>query len=79
MARYGKDDYRRTARGCSMAVRLAGKGVRMTRAYYAKGGPWDARGGILAHKINAKNADRPFAEVVVGATGLEPVTLSFEG
>jgi len=53
-----------TARGCLMAVRLAEKGVRMTQVYYAKGDPWDAHGDILAHKINAKNSDQPFAAVV---------------
>jgi hypothetical protein len=53
-----------TARGCLMAVRLAEKGVRMTQVYYAKGDPWDAHGDIMAHKVNAKNSDQPFAAVI---------------
>jgi hypothetical protein len=53
-----------TARGCLMAVRLAEKGVRMVQVYYAKGDPWDAHGDIMAHKVNAKNSDQPFAAVV---------------
>src|SRR5262245_62973360 len=51
------------ARGCLTAVRLAEKGVRMTQVYYSQGDPWDAHGDILAHKINAKNADQPVAAV----------------
>lgn len=53
-----------TARGCLTAVRLAEKGVRMVQVYYAKGDPWDAHADILAHKVNAKNSDQPFAAVV---------------
>jgi hypothetical protein len=53
-----------TARGALMAVRLAEKGVRMVQVYYAKGDPWDAHGDILAHKVNAKNSDQPFAAVI---------------
>lgn len=53
-----------TARGCLQAVRLAEKGVRMTQVYYAKGDPWDAHGDIMAHKVNAKNSDRPFMAVL---------------
>lgn len=53
-----------TARGCLTAVRLAEKGVRMTQVYYAKGDPWDAHGDIMAHKVNAKNSDQPFAAVI---------------
>lgn len=53
-----------TARGCLMAVRLAEKGVRMVQVYYAKGDPWDAHGDIMAHKVNAKNSDQPFAAVI---------------
>jgi hypothetical protein len=52
------------ARGCLMAVRLAEKGVRMTQVYYAKGDPWDAHGDIMAHKVNCKNSDQPFAAVI---------------
>lgn len=52
------------ARGCLMAVRLAEKGVRMTQVYYSKGDPWDAHGDIMAHKVNAKNSDQPFAAVI---------------
>ncbi len=52
------------ARGCLTAVRLAEKGVRMTQVYYAKGDPWDAHGDIMAHKVNAKNSDQPFAAVI---------------
>ncbi|MBS1828404.1 MAG: DUF1501 domain-containing protein, partial [Acidobacteria bacterium] len=53
-----------TARGCLQAVRLVEKGVRMVQVYYAKGDPWDAHADILAHKVNAKNSDQPFAAVV---------------
>ncbi|MBL8227399.1 MAG: DUF1501 domain-containing protein [Bryobacterales bacterium] len=53
-----------TARGCLTAVRLVEKGVRMVQVYYAKGDPWDAHADILAHKVNAKNSDQPFAAVV---------------
>ena len=52
------------ARGALMAVRLAEKGVRMTQVYYAKGDPWDAHNDIMAHKVNAKNSDQPFAAVI---------------
>lgn len=52
------------ARGCLMAVRLAEKGVRMTQVYYSKGDPWDAHADIMAHKVNAKNSDQPFAAVI---------------
>jgi hypothetical protein len=52
------------ARGALMAVRLAGKGVRMTQVYYSKGDPWDAHGDIFAHKVNAKNSDQAFAAVI---------------
>lgn len=66
-----------TARGCLMAVRLAEKGVRMVQVYYAKGDPWDAHGDILAHKVNAKNSDQPFAAVIkdLKARGLWDDTL----
>jgi hypothetical protein len=53
-----------TARGCLTAVRLAQKGVRMVQVYYAKGDPWDAHADIMAHKVNAKNSDQPFAAVI---------------
>jgi len=53
-----------TARGCLQAVRLAEKGVRMIQVYYSSGDPWDAHGDIMAHKINAKNSDKPFAAVI---------------
>lgn len=53
-----------TARGCLQAVRLVEKGVRMVQVYYAKGDPWDAHGDIMAHKVNAKNSDQPFAAVI---------------
>ena len=52
------------ARGCLTAVRLAQKGVRMTQVYYSQGDPWDAHQDILAHKINAKASDQPFAAVI---------------
>ena len=53
-----------TARGCLTGVRLLEKGVRMVQVYYAKGDPWDAHDDIMAHKINARNSDQPFAAVV---------------
>ena len=53
-----------TARGCLTAVRLIEKGVRMVQVYYAKGDPWDAHADIMAHKVNAKNSDQPFAAVI---------------
>jgi hypothetical protein len=53
-----------TARGCLQAVRLVEKGVRMVQVYYSSGDPWDAHGDIMAHKINAKNSDQPFAAVI---------------
>ena len=53
-----------TARGCLQAVRLVEKGVRMVQVYYASGDPWDAHGDIMAHKVNAKNSDQPFAAVI---------------
>ena len=53
-----------TARGCLQAVRLVEKGVRMVQVYYASGDPWDAHGDILAHKVNARNSDKPFAAVI---------------
>jgi Protein of unknown function (DUF1501) len=58
---YGPGD---VARGCLTAVRLAEKGVRMVQVYYSKGDPWDAHNDILAHKVNAKNSDQPFAAVI---------------
>ncbi|MBV8820482.1 MAG: DUF1501 domain-containing protein [Acidobacteriaceae bacterium] len=58
---YGPGD---VARGALVAVRLVEKGVRMVQLYYAKGDPWDAHADILAHKINAKNSDQPFAAVI---------------
>ncbi len=58
-----------TARGCLTAVRLAEKGVRMVQVYYAKGDPWDAHGDIMAHKVNAKNSDQPFAAVIKDLKG----------
>jgi hypothetical protein len=57
------------ARGCLTAVRLAEKGVRMTQVYYAKGDPWDAHGDIMAHKVNCKASDQPFAAVVKDLKG----------
>ncbi len=53
-----------TARACLTGVRLLEKGVRMVQVYYAKGDPWDAHGDIMAHKVNAKNSDQPFAAVI---------------
>jgi hypothetical protein len=53
-----------TARGCLQAVRLVEKGVRMVQVYYASGDPWDAHGDIMAHKVNAKASDQPFAAVI---------------
>ena len=53
-----------TARACLTGVRLLEKGVRMVQVYYAKGDPWDAHGDIMAHKLNAKNSDQPFAAVI---------------
>src|ERR1700733_8524115 len=53
-----------TALGCLMAVRLAEKGVRMTRVYYSKGDPWDAHTDILSYRRLAKDSDQPFAAVI---------------
>ncbi len=66
-----------TARACLTGVRLLEKGVRMVQVYYAKGDPWDAHGDIMAHKVNAKNSDQPFAAVVkdLKARGLWKDTL----
>jgi len=58
-----------TARGCLTAVRLAEKGVRMVQVYYAKGDPWDAHADIMAHKVNCKASDQPFAAVVKDLKG----------
>jgi hypothetical protein len=65
------------ARGCLTAVRLAEKGVRMVQVYYSKGDPWDAHQDILAHRINARNSDQPFAALVkdLKARGLWKDTL----
>ncbi|MCC6539277.1 MAG: DUF1501 domain-containing protein [Bryobacterales bacterium] len=53
-----------TARGCLQAARLVEKGVRMVQVYYASGDPWDAHADIMAHKVNAKNSDQPFAALI---------------
>jgi hypothetical protein len=53
-----------TARGALQAVRLVEKGVRMVQVYYSSGDPWDAHGDIMAHKVNAKASDQPFAAVI---------------
>jgi hypothetical protein len=36
----------------------------MVQVYYASGDPWDAHGDIMAHKVNAKASDQPFAAVI---------------
>ncbi len=53
-----------TALGALMAVRLAGKGVRMVQTYYGKGDPWDAHNDIMSYRKLALDSDRAYAAVI---------------
>jgi hypothetical protein len=59
--RYGDTDF---GRGCLMALRLVGKGVRMVQVYYGNDQPWDNHDDILIHRRLAANADPAIASLL---------------
>ena len=58
-----------TARGCLMAARLIGRGVRMVHVYHDIFDPWDAHDNILRHRKSALDTDQPYAALLQDLKG----------